>query len=215
MNQTKRRTGTARVTPVPNWISDKENQRIWNDRFIRILERDYVDLDTTICAVLSNERLSNLCATQIRTYVDRDVTLALNEQRKARGIELKLRIETAIARLQAASEFDRGQGDNEAAVQSTTRVDELSRVLGRFKVAFGTKRLGRDRDHSVLYYFRRFLESQLQQSVTNVTLANLVSAGFEADQSEAFADEEQIRKNLAYFERTNPHLLQLLESPGA
>ena len=59
------------------------------------------------------------------------------------------------------------------------------------------------------------LESQLQQSVTNVTLANLVSAGFEADQSEAFADEEQIRKNLAYFERTNPHLLQLLESPGA
>ena len=83
---------------------------------------------------------------------------------------------------------------------------ELSGQLGRCKVAFGTKRHGRDRAHSALSECRSFLKSKLNHAITCATLANLVNAGLEAngeDPDEPIT-EEHIRKNLANFERNNP-----------
>jgi len=84
--------------------------------------------------------------------------------------------------------------------------DEFSEELGRCKQAFGTKRRGRDRDHSILYECHSFLESELRRPVTNRTVASLVTAGFEADGNhlKEVVTEEEVRKNLSYFKSKNP-----------
>jgi hypothetical protein len=84
--------------------------------------------------------------------------------------------------------------------------DEFSLVFGRCKAAFATKRHGRDRDHSFLLECQSFLRKGLGRSVSYVTLANLVNAGYEVegDPPNEPITEEEIRKNLANFKRNNP-----------
>jgi len=130
----------------------------------------------------------------------------LNAQTKARGVKYIKKLKTAIVGLRAAIELYMDRGNQELALQLAKLADELSEGLGRCKQAFGSKRRGRDRDHSLLCQCRAFLRSELQQSITIRTLANLVNAGCEAD-GISFKDpvtEEQIRKNLAHFKRNNP-----------
>ena len=77
-------TGAVRGTGKPSWIDDKVNQEKWTGQFIEILKRDYEDLDAAISAIVRDRRLADLCATRIRSYVDRAVTDHLNAQSKTR-----------------------------------------------------------------------------------------------------------------------------------
>lgn len=190
----------------PSWIADKENQRKWNSQFTRILRRDCANSDASISAILRDKRLSERCATRVRSYVDKRVALYLNKQTKARGIKHKKQLEIAIAGLREATSLLMDRGNEGRAASLGVLADEFSRELGRCKEAFRTKRRGRDRDHSILYECHAFLESELRQPVTNGTLASLVTAGFEADGNhlKELVTEEQIRKNLAHFKSKNP-----------
>lgn len=201
-----RRTGAVKGARIPAWIRDKANQSKWNDQFIGILKRDYVNSDVAISTILRDERLSQLCATKIRSYVDKDVTAWLYEQRKARGAKHKKQLEIAIAGLRTAIDLYQDRGNQEFALPLGKLADEFSQELGRCKQAFATKRHGRDRDHAILYECHSFLQAKLEQPLTYVTLANLVNAGYEADGNppKEPVDEEQIRKNLANFKRNNP-----------
>ncbi len=206
MSETKRRTATTRVVPLPGWIKDKANQEEWIARFIRILKRDYSNLDSTISAILSNEELARACATKIRSYLDKAVTVYLYKQRKARGATEKKQLEIAIAGMNAAAGLYTERGNQAEAMHLGTLAIELSAELGRCKTAFATKRHGRDRAHSTLRECQLFLESHLQRAVTHATLANLMNAGYEADGNSPKnpVTEEHIRKNLAAFRRNNP-----------
>jgi hypothetical protein len=190
----------------PRWISDKENQRKWNGLFIKILKRDYLHSDSAISAILGNNRVSQICATKIRSYVDKDATNWWYEQSKARGAQNKKQLEIAIGGLRAAIVLCVNRGDQESASSLEMLADQFSRALGRCKQAFATKRHGRDRDHSFLLECHSFLQKELGRRVTYVTLANLVNAGYEAEGSPLKEPliEEQIRKNLTNFKRNNP-----------
>jgi hypothetical protein len=223
MTKAGKRTRTEKSGQKPGWISDKENQTKWNARFAKILKRDYGNSDAAISAIRGDERLSNLCATRIRAYVDKDVTLYFNKQTKARGAKYKKQSETAIAGLNATIGLVKDRGNQEQVLYLGRLADELSLEQGRSKQAFATKRRGRDRDHSILHECHSFLKSELQQPVTNVTLANLVNAGYEADgkSPKEPMTEEQIRKNLSHFKRSNPfwrneidpHFKHLIDDP--
>jgi hypothetical protein len=200
-----RRTGTVKGTRMPGWIDEKDDQRKWNGQFIRILKRDYRSSDSAIFAILSNKRLSQICATKIRSYVDKGVTIWWYKQSKARGAKYKKQLGIAIGGLRAAIVLCRHRGNREPASLGML-ANEFSLALGRCKQAFATKRHGRDRDHSFLFECHSFLQTKLRQPVTYVTLANLVNAGFEADGSplKEPVNEEQIQKNLINFKRNNP-----------
>jgi hypothetical protein len=196
----------VRSACLPTWFCDRKNQREWDSRFIGLLKRDYLNLDAVISTILKDERLSLVCAMNIRSYVDKGVTTWIYEQRKARGAKHKKQLEIAIAGLRAAVGLSMNRGNQELTSHLGMLADEFSRELGRCKEAFATKRHGRDRAHSILYQCQLFLESQLAQPVTFVTLANLVNAGYEADGNlpEEPVTEEQIRKSLANFKRNSP-----------
>jgi hypothetical protein len=198
-----RKTGRARV---PAWIRDKARQSKWNNEFIAILKRDYQGSDATISAILSDELLSQRCATRIRSYVDKGVTLRLNLERKARGAKTTQQLKTAIAGFDAAIDLHANTPRQELVPALRAVRENLSQALGRCKKAFATKRHGRDRDHAILYECYSFLQAELEQPVTYVTLANLVNAGFDAGGSPSteLIDEEKVRKNLANFKRNNP-----------
>jgi hypothetical protein len=201
-----RRTRAVKGARFLAWIEDKANQDKWNEKFIEILKRDYVNIDTPISTLLRDQRLSQLCATKIRSYVDKDVSAWLYEQRKARGARLKKQVEIAVAGLRAAIGLCMDGGKKELLLPLGMLADEFSQQLGRCKQAFATKRHGRDRDHAILLECHSFLQEKLGQPVTYVTLANLVNAGYEADGNplKEPVDEELIRKNLANFKRNNP-----------
>src|SRR5271169_94040 len=91
MTKTMRRAGTRRGAQMPSWRTDQSDQKKWNGQFIRIIKRDYLNLDSVISAILGNERLSKMCATKIRSYVDKGVTNYWYEQSKARGAKHKRR----------------------------------------------------------------------------------------------------------------------------
>lgn len=191
---------------MPSWKTDKKNQRIWNGQFISILKRDYSNSDTAISAILGNERLSNICATKIRGYVDKGVTKWWYEQSQRRGAKYKELLENAIGGLHAAIVLCQFRNIQEPMTTLGMLADKFSLHLGQCKKAFATKRHGRDRDHSFLFECHSFLQAELGQPITYATLANLVNAGFEADGSSLTepVTEEQIRKNVANFKRNNP-----------
>jgi hypothetical protein len=85
IGRSKKKEGTMRAAQKPSWIADKENQKKWNGQFIRILRTDYANSDATVSAILRDKRLSERCATRVRSYVDKRVALCLNKQSKARG----------------------------------------------------------------------------------------------------------------------------------
>jgi hypothetical protein len=205
-NKASVRTKAARIAGVRRWISDKDNQRQWNQRFKKILREYYEGSDSTISAILSDDHLSELVGMQIRMYVDPDVTLFLNEEKKARGIKKKNQLETAIAGLRAARDIETELCNKDLASELDLLADKYSQALHRCKPAFGTKRRGRDRDQSMLCQVQNFLESALLYSATNKTIANLVNAGFHADGNleQKTVNEDVIRKNLAHFKRNNP-----------
>src|SRR5271154_2325066 len=113
MTKAGRRTRAVRGARMPSWISDKENQTKWNGIFVDILKRDYRNADAAISAILSDGRLSQLSATKIRSYVDKDVTICLNEQRKVRGAKHKRQLEIDIAGIKAAINSCTRRGNQE------------------------------------------------------------------------------------------------------
>jgi hypothetical protein len=208
MAKTGKQARAVRGTRMPGWIRDKENQRKWNGRFVEILKKYYLNSDSTISAILVNERLSQVCATKIRSYVDKGVTEWWYRQSKARGTRYKATLKTAIGGLRAANDLCLMRGKHELASSLGMLADEFSLEVGRCKAAFATKQHGRDRDHSFLLECQSFLRKELGRSVSYVTLTNLVNAGYEAEGSPPKKEpitEDQIRKNLAHFRRNNPH----------
>jgi hypothetical protein len=207
MAKIRKRTRAVRMARKPACIGDKENQEKWIKKFIGILKRDYADLDPAIHAILSDERRAKLSTTKIRSYVDKNCTNWWYRDIKVRGAEKKRQLEQAIAGLNIAASLYLEKGDQATAAYLNTRAIELSQVPGRWKEAFATKPHGRDLDHSFLLSCQSFLETELGHPVTYVTLANLVTAGYEADGSplEVPITEEQIRKNLTNFKRNVPH----------
>lgn len=202
----RNRPGASKVAHMPDWVEDVFDQKEWNGRFIKILSRDYTNLDSIIAAILTDDRLSQICAVKIRSYVDKRFTIWWYEQRKVRGAKTKEHLKIAIAGLNAAVSLYKDQGKQAAATYLGNIALDLSGALGRWKEAYSTKRHGRDRAHSILHETRSFLESRLNRTVTYTTLANLVSAGYEADGKapDNPVTEEQIWKNLSGFERKNP-----------
>jgi hypothetical protein len=203
MAKTRKQAGAVKGTRMPGWIRNKENQRKWNGRFIEILKQYYLNSDPTISAILANGRLSQDCATRIRGYVDKGVTNWWYAQSKARGAKYKEKLKTAIGGLRVANDLCLFRGKHELASSLGVLGDEFSQELGRCKQAFATKRHGRDRDHSFLLECQSFLRKELGRSVSYVTLANLVNAGYEAEGSppKEPTTEDQIRKNLTNFRR--------------
>jgi hypothetical protein len=201
-----RRSIVAKKPPVPAWIHDTANQRKWNGRFIEILKRDYVNSDPAIPAILKDDQVSQICATQIRSYVDRDFSTCLYNQTKARGAETRKRLEIAIKGLREAIGLCKEGGKTEFLLPLGILADEFSQVLERSGQAFATKRHGRDRDHVILLKCHSFLQTKLGRRVTYRTLANLVNAGYEADGNppKEPTGEEQVRKNLTNFKKKNP-----------
>jgi hypothetical protein len=206
MAKTGNRTRAMGRAGIANWISDNENQRKWNGQLKAVLKRDYSTSDSAISTILSDDRLSERCATRLRFYVDKEVTLRLNVQTKARGVKHRKELEVALAGFRVASALEIRRGNQKLAADLDALADEYLQELGRCRQAFATKRRGRDRDHGILDECHSFLESSLQQPVTHKTLANLVNAGYEVDGNlpKEPITEEQIRKNLAHFKQNNP-----------
>jgi hypothetical protein len=201
-----RQTTSDKAGREPAWIRDKANQAEWTGRFIGILKRDYGSSDSAISAILSIEELVQMCALKMRCYANKEATRWLYKQRKARGAVFKSRLEIAIAGMQVAIDFYTDQGNQSAVLVLRGLGTELSEKLDLCKVAFATKRHGRDRAHSILSECHLFLEARLGQAISFVTLANLVNAGYEADGIllKEPISEEQIRKNLTLFRCNNP-----------
>jgi len=214
MTKARRRTKSVRGARMPSWKTDKENQRTWNGQFIRILKRDYLNSDSAISAILGNGELSGMCATKIRSYVDKGITKWWYGQSKARGAKYKEKLEIAISGLRAAKDLCQFRDNQELASSLGMLADDFSQILGRCKKAFATKPHGRDRDHSFLLECQSFLQAKLGRRVTYATLASLVNAGFESDGNPLTKPmtEEHVRKNLTNFKRNNP-LARLYSSP--
>jgi hypothetical protein len=187
---------------------EKNNANIprWDDRFIDILKRDYITLDSVVAAILKNEQLARMCAVKISTYVDKDISNWLFKTRKLRGAKHKKSLEIAITGINEAISLYREQGRQADAVYLSTLALELSAQLGKSREAYGTKRHGRDRSHLILCDCKLFLESVLGRRITYSTLANLINAGFEADGKSRKdpVTEEHVRKNLEAFQERNP-----------
>jgi len=201
-----RRTGAAKESRGPAWIHDTADQKKWNDQFKKILKKDYANLDAVISSILADERLLQLCATKIRSYLDKDVSAWLYAQRKARGAATIKQLNTAIEGLRAAIGLCTTAGKKEFIPSLVKLLQDFSKALDSCKEAFATKRHGRDRDQGILQECHAFLEQRLGQSVTYVTLANLLNAGYEADgmSPEVPVDEGLVGKNLANFKKNNP-----------
>ena len=206
MTKNKRRTGSRKGVRIPSWIADTQNQKQWNDRFLAVLKRDYARSDSTISAILGDKRVSEFCATKIRSYVDKDVTIWWYAESKARGTKFKEKLKLAIGGLRAAIVLCTIRGDKKSVSSLGKLAEKFSLHLGRCKRAFATKPHGRDRDHSFLLECQAYLQKKLGRRVTYATLANLVNAGYEADGNplKKPITEEHIRKNLANFRRNNP-----------
>ena len=210
------RKAARKVAPLPGWVKDTANQREWNERFVGVLKANYENLDPTVSLILGDEKLAQICAVKVRSYIDERTTAWLYGQRKARGAEQKKQLETAIAGMNTAISLYTDRGDQQVANYLDFIAIELSGALGRCKTAFATKRHGRDRAHSILSECQSFLESALGRSVAYATLATLVNAAYEANGKalEEPVTEEHVRKNLAAFRRNNPLWCNNID-PGA
>jgi hypothetical protein len=105
----------------------------WDDRFIAILKRDYISLDSVIAAMVKNEPLVRMCAVKISNYVDKDVSDWLYKTRKIRGAKHKKRLEIATAGVNEAIDLYRERGRQAEAVYLSTLALELSAKLGMSK----------------------------------------------------------------------------------
>ena len=195
----------------PSWIKDTDAQRIWNDRFAAAL-RQHAAVDPAVATILASPIL-RVVATKIHSYVDKGFTLQAWRERKARGATYEKRLTTAIAGLKAAIELYEEHDDSDVQQSLVSALLYLSGQLGRVKNAFGTKRHGRDRDHTILYELWRFLEWHLRHPVTFSTLATLINAGVDADAQPAsrLVTEVSVRKNLTNFRNNNPTLCGLVD----
>src|SRR5258708_3850792 len=169
---------TARSVRAPG--RSNKHSGAWNDRFLKILKRDYRNLDPAVASILKNTRVAQICAPLVRAYVDKGVTNWLYKDRKIRGDKHKKKLDTAITGINEAISLRGDRGFKDEALYLSRLSVELAGERERSKEAFGTKRHGRDRAHSILYECQSFLESQLGQRPTYSTLANLITAGFDA-----------------------------------
>jgi len=192
----------------------RQTARAWNDRFLKILKRDYRNLDPLVASILENPRVAQTCAMLIRAYVDKGVTDWLYKDRKIRGDKHKKRLDTAIAGIKEAISLYGDRGNKEKAVYLSRLAGELVAERERCKEAFSTKRHGRDRAHFILYECQSFLESQLGKRPTYATLANLVTACFEADGNlpDEPVTEEHVRRNLENFTSRNSAAAAVINS---
>jgi hypothetical protein len=196
----------------------KANQPVrmqaWAEKFLRILKAGASD--RTIDKILSDPGLADECAFLMRLYADKKISNGFNTQRKARGRGYRKTLERA----------QRGQVEAVKVFQFHQRPDlalsanHLSAELAVFErlttKAFDAKKHGRDRDHGLLEYGKRVLESKLGSRIPYSSLATLVTAA-ERTQAEvegleppAPVDENAVRKRLDHLRDNAPQWTKAL-----
>lgn len=187
------------------------DQKKWNDRFIQVLQDEFVAHDSLVAELAKSDGHVRTFGGLIRPYVDTAVVSAIYQDRKTRGAEQERLLKGAMKGLNAAAELFL-RAENGARAQEMAGISlEFSGQLSRLKEAYGTKRLGRDRPHNVLYLCRVWLQSQLGREPSFVTLASLVNAALQAQGLDEIVTEDHIRKNLKHFEENNPTMRHLID----
>jgi hypothetical protein len=216
---TKKRALKARARRVrkPAWVDDVSDQNQWIAEFTKKL-REISRTDRTITAILANERVLHQCGIQLRLYSDLDVTAYFYQDRRRRGKRQVARLKAAIKGMTEAIEFYKEFRNEAATSQLEYHKGDLSAILQRSKVAYSSKRHGRDRDHTILVRLREFLQKETAP-VTNATLATLVSKAMEVDgqPDSSRISEETVRRALRSFQGRNQVMMTLVgrESPDA
>ena len=214
MNKKRAVKSRARIVPKPAWVDDVGDQNQWIAKFRKKLH-EISKTDATITAILANERVLHQCAIQLRLYGDLDVTAYFYQDRHRRGKRQVARLKAAIKGLAEAIEFYKEFRNQAATSQLKYYKSDLSAILQRSKLAYSSKRHGRDRDHTILMRLWEFLQKELGR-VTNATLATLVSKAMEVD-GQAGGErisEETIRKALHAFQGRNPAMMAVLAREG-
>jgi len=174
------------------------------DRFILILNRDFRDDET--CRHIGADRETAVSVGKMMwSYVEKEFTRELNEERRARVGTYWASVVTAIAGLEAAAALKKARDPQRAAKWLEDAQEFRSEQQGAEKL-LDTKRHGRERDHGILYSIRQTLEAHLGP-ISNKTLANLVNAGLQAagqDEADNPVTEDDVRMTLKNFLDRNP-----------
>lgn len=186
----------------------------WVEKFLWILM--CYESDSTIEKILSDPGLAHECGVLMRMYADRKISDGFNAERKARGRGCRRTVERAQRGLAEAAKIFQFQQRADLAIAANHLSAELT-VFDRLAVeAFNTKRHGRDRDHGLLDYCQRILESRLGLRVPYSSLATLVTAA-ERAQAEAVGleppapvDEDTVRKRLGHLRDNAPQWTKAL-----
>jgi hypothetical protein len=175
------------------------------DRFVSILNREEYRSDENCRRIGADRETALQVGRMIWSYVEKDFTKGLNEERRTKVGNYWSQVVSAIDGFEKGAAIYRSRHPERAALLAEWAQELRSEEQGA-ETLLDTKRHGRERDHGILYSIRQTLESRLG-AVTNKTLANLVNAGLEAS-GQAEADdpvtEDEIRKNLRNFLDRNP-----------
>jgi len=171
------------------------------ERFKQTLNRNYGD-DATCMRVTANKEFARCCAVMLRRYVDSDFTRWLSADRRVRLGTYRAWLVEAIGGLEAAAKLYRHRDSMRAAAWLSDAA-ELQAELLRVDELLDTQRHGKVRDHGILDVARQEMEKTLG-SITDKTLANLVSAAFEAHGIyQEPMTEEMVQRNLANYRQRN------------
>jgi hypothetical protein len=182
--------------------------QVWVEKFLRILKR--YGSDTTIAKILTDTRLAYECGVLMRFYTDKKISGHFNAQRKARGRGYRKTLKRAQSGLTEAVKIFQFQQRADLAVLANHLSAELAIFEQLATGAFNAKKHGRDRDHGLLGYGKRVLESKLGSRIPSSSLATLVTAAerthaeVEGLEPPAPVDENVVRKRLAHLRDNAP-----------
>jgi len=182
---------------------ERNNWNQWPERFVEALRKE-CGHDPVCVRIASDQGFAQKLAIMVWSYVDKGVTRELYSDRKIRMSRYQEIAEQAADGVALASILYARRDPEKAAFLDTIAVD-LRHERDLAKELQATKRHGRDRDHGLLDLVHRELELYLGERITFATLANVVTAGFRADEQDESVDEDLIRKNLTRFREDNPH----------
>jgi hypothetical protein len=183
----------------------KQEMEACADRFVAILNREEYRSDEICRRIGADRALATDVGRMLWSYVEKDFTKGLNEERRAKIGPYWQQVVGARDGFEKGMALWRVRYPDRAALLAQWAQELRAEEQGA-ETLMDTKRHGRERDHGILYSIRQVLEKRVGP-VTNVTLANLVNAGLEAS-GQAEADkpvtEDDIRKNLRNFLDRNP-----------
>jgi hypothetical protein len=186
----------------------------WTENFLRILKGEASD--ATIDKILSDPSMADQCAFLMRLYADKKASNGFNAQRKARGRGYRKTLKRAQHGLVEAVKIFQFQQRPDLAFLANHLSAELAVFERLTTKAFDAKKHGRDRDHGLLEYGKRVLESKLGSRIPYSSLATLVTAA-ERAQAEVEGleppdpiDENAVRKRLDHLRENAPQWTKAL-----